>query len=203
MPMRKSSRLSGAMPSLRSAMPRCTSTAQRTASTTLENSSNRPSPVVLTMRPSCSAILGSISSRRWAFSAASVPLSSTPMRREYPATSSETIAASRRWSRAKRPSPERSPYRDIEHAPIAQCTTGRARECPERDGSAGQRPLSAISRYGCTWPRTACRPTSSIRSIADVRAWDSNYVLRVHSNQQEFSRGSAAFADQFPLVGSG
>ena len=105
MPMRKSSRLSGATPALRSAMPRCTSTAQRTASTTLENSSNRPSPVVLTMRPSCSAILGSMSSRRWAFSAASVPLSSTPMRREYPATSSETIAASRRWSRATYPSP--------------------------------------------------------------------------------------------------
>jgi len=40
----------------------------------------------------------------------------------------EPTAASRRWSRAKRPSPERSPYRDIEHAPIAQCTTGRARE---------------------------------------------------------------------------
>ena len=35
MPIRKSSRLSGAMPLLRSAMSRCTSTAQRTASTTL------------------------------------------------------------------------------------------------------------------------------------------------------------------------
>jgi transposase-like protein len=35
------------------------STAQRTASTTLANSTRRPSPVVLTMRPRCSLILGS------------------------------------------------------------------------------------------------------------------------------------------------
>ena len=60
--------LSAGTPALRSAMPRCTSTAQRTASTTLANSTSRPSPVVLTMRPRCSAILGSISSRRCAFS---------------------------------------------------------------------------------------------------------------------------------------
>ena len=38
-------------PALRSAMPRWISTAQRTASTTLANSTSRPSPVVLTMRP--------------------------------------------------------------------------------------------------------------------------------------------------------
>ena len=48
-------------PILRSAMPRCTSTAQRTASTTLSNSTSRPSPVVLTRRPRCSAIFGSTS----------------------------------------------------------------------------------------------------------------------------------------------
>jgi hypothetical protein len=40
-------------------MSRWISTAQRTASTTLANSTSRPSPVVLTMRPRCSAILGS------------------------------------------------------------------------------------------------------------------------------------------------
>ena len=34
--------------------------AQRTASTALANSTSAPSPVVLTMRPRCSAILGSI-----------------------------------------------------------------------------------------------------------------------------------------------
>ena len=43
----------------RSAIPRCTSTAQRTASTTLANSAKKPSPVFLTTRPRCSAIFGS------------------------------------------------------------------------------------------------------------------------------------------------
>src|SRR5437762_953543 len=36
---------------------------QRTASTTLANSSSRPSPVVLTMRPPCAVIFGSTTSR--------------------------------------------------------------------------------------------------------------------------------------------
>ena len=43
--------VSAARSALRSAMPRWTSTAQRTASTTLRNSTSTPSPVVLTMRP--------------------------------------------------------------------------------------------------------------------------------------------------------
>jgi len=43
--------------------------AQATASTTLGNSTSSPSPVVLTMRPLCSAIFGSIRSRRSAFEA--------------------------------------------------------------------------------------------------------------------------------------
>ena len=43
----------------RSTIARCTSTAQRTASTTLPNSTSMPSPVVLTMRPRCSRILAS------------------------------------------------------------------------------------------------------------------------------------------------
>ena len=38
-------------PTLRSAMPRCHSVAQRRPSTTLANSTNSPSPVVLTIRP--------------------------------------------------------------------------------------------------------------------------------------------------------
>ena len=63
---------------LLSAIAACISAAQRTASTTLENSINSPSPVVLTMRPRCSLTLGSPSSRRIAFSAASVPSSSAP-----------------------------------------------------------------------------------------------------------------------------
>ena len=66
MPMRNSMRRSGGTPAFRSAIPRCTSTAQRTASTTLGNSTSSPSPVVLTMRPRCSAICGSTSSRRMA-----------------------------------------------------------------------------------------------------------------------------------------
>src|SRR6516162_4971608 len=56
MPMRNSMRLSAATPLFRSGIAYCTSTAQRTASTTLANSTSRPSPVVLTMRPRCSAI---------------------------------------------------------------------------------------------------------------------------------------------------
>ena len=67
---------------LRSPMPRCTSTAQRTASTTLGNSASSPSPVVLTMRPPRSAIFGSSSSRRCALSRARVPSSSAPINRE-------------------------------------------------------------------------------------------------------------------------
>jgi hypothetical protein len=46
---------------LRSTIPRCSSTARRTASTTLGNSANMPSPVVFTMRPRCSLIFGSTS----------------------------------------------------------------------------------------------------------------------------------------------
>ena len=38
-------------PAFRSGISCCTATAQRTASTTLANSSSRPSPVVFTMRP--------------------------------------------------------------------------------------------------------------------------------------------------------
>src|SRR5215471_12772516 len=47
---------------------RWTSTAHRTASTTLTNSAKKPSPVFLTIRPRYSAIFGLTSSPRWAFS---------------------------------------------------------------------------------------------------------------------------------------
>ena len=59
----------------------CISVAQRSASTTLANSTSSPSPMVLTMRPRYSAILGSISSRRYALSRARVPSSSAPISR--------------------------------------------------------------------------------------------------------------------------
>ena len=52
-------RLSTGMPAVRSAIASCTSTAHRTASMTLWNSARSPSPIVLTMRPRCSAIFGS------------------------------------------------------------------------------------------------------------------------------------------------
>ena len=52
--------------------------------------------VVLTMRPWCSAIFGSISSWRSALRRSSVPSSSASISREYPATSAARIAARRR-----------------------------------------------------------------------------------------------------------
>lgn len=52
--------------------------AQRTGSTTLLNSTSRPSPIVRTMRPPRSAIVGSTTSWRTVPSAASVPSSSRP-----------------------------------------------------------------------------------------------------------------------------
>jgi hypothetical protein len=82
MPMRNSMRRSSGISSLRSAIARCHSTAQRTASTTLANSTNSPSPVVLTRRPQCSAIFGSDTSRRSAINAVCAPSSSSPISRE-------------------------------------------------------------------------------------------------------------------------
>ena len=57
----------------RSIIARCTSAPQRTALTTLENSASIPSPVVLTMRPECSSIFTSTSSRRCALRRSCVP----------------------------------------------------------------------------------------------------------------------------------
>jgi hypothetical protein len=84
MPMRNSMRRSAGVAAVRAIISRCTSTAQRTASTTLANSTRRPSPVVLTMRPRCSAILGSPSSRRTARNAASPRRSAANSRRHRP-----------------------------------------------------------------------------------------------------------------------
>ena len=86
------------MSASRSTIARWISTAQRTASTTLGNSTSTPSPVSLTMRPRCFLIFGSVSWRRCAFSRSSVPSSSAPIIREYPATSAARIAARPRWT---------------------------------------------------------------------------------------------------------
>jgi hypothetical protein len=67
-PTRNSIRFSGGMPALRSAIPRCTSTAHRTASTTLGNLTKKPSPVFFTIRPLCSPIFGLTSSPRCSLS---------------------------------------------------------------------------------------------------------------------------------------
>ena len=80
-PIRNAIRCSAGRSASRPAMPRWISTAQATASTTLANSTSAPSPMSLTIRPWCSAIAGSMNSRRWAFSRASVPASSAPMSR--------------------------------------------------------------------------------------------------------------------------
>ena len=65
-PVRNVIRLSSETSALRSTISRWVSTAQRTVSTTLGNSTSMPSPVVLTMRPRCSLISGSRSWRRCA-----------------------------------------------------------------------------------------------------------------------------------------
>src|SRR5262249_2585834 len=67
------------------------------------NSAKKPSPVFFTMRPRCSPIFGLTSCPRWALSLSCVPSSSTPIRREYPATSAARIAARRRTGGIVRP----------------------------------------------------------------------------------------------------
>ena len=72
MPIRNSMRLSGATSALRSTIAFWTSMAQFTASTTLRNSTIAPSPVRLTTRPRCTAMVGSIRSLRSARSRARI-----------------------------------------------------------------------------------------------------------------------------------
>src|SRR5438034_1590805 len=94
MPMRNSMRRSAGRPVLRSIIAFCTSMAQRTASTTLRNSTSAPSPVRFTTRPLCTAMVGSIRSLRSARSRANVRSSSAPVSRLNPTTSAARIAAS-------------------------------------------------------------------------------------------------------------
>jgi hypothetical protein len=80
---------------------------------------SKPSPVVLTMRPRCSVIFGSISSARIALSRLRVPSSSVPISREYPATSAASIAARRRvWLMSPRPRPSADRTRTARGAPV-------------------------------------------------------------------------------------
>jgi signal transduction histidine kinase len=97
------------------------------ASTTLANSTRSPSPVVLTMRPRCSVIFGSISSARIDRRRLRVPSSSAPISREYPATSAARIAARRRVVVIPaRPSPNVTPIREARGA--RGCGTERRAE---------------------------------------------------------------------------
>jgi hypothetical protein len=75
---------------------RCTSIAQRSAASALPNSSSIPSPAVLTIRPPCSAIFGSMMRSRITRSRANAPASSGSMCRLKPTTSAIRIAASLR-----------------------------------------------------------------------------------------------------------
>ncbi len=65
------------------------------AATTLANSANMLSPVLFTTRPPCSLIAAS-KMARCAVRSSSVPESSWPMSREYPATSAIRMAVRRR-----------------------------------------------------------------------------------------------------------
>ena len=85
------------------------------ASTTLRNSMRMPSPVRLTTRPLCTAMVGSIRSLRRARSRASVRSSSEPESLLYPATSAARMAASFRVSAMAVPSP---------HARLARLLVG-------------------------------------------------------------------------------
>ena len=100
MPARYWMRRSLGAPASVSAIARWIRTALSSASTTLPNSTSRPSPVVLTMRPPCSCRTGSISSWRWDLWRAMVPASSASMCREKPTISIARMAASLRTTRS-------------------------------------------------------------------------------------------------------
>ena len=91
--MRNTIRRSSGRPVLRSTMLFCNSTAQRTASTTLRNSTRNPSPMRLTTRPLWTAMVGSMRSLRSARRRASVRSSSVLASRLNPTTSAARIAA--------------------------------------------------------------------------------------------------------------
>src|SRR5216683_1843764 len=95
-PIRSSRRRSGAIGSLTARDARCISTAQLSASTTLEKSASKLSPAVPTILPPCAAISGSTAPRS-SPSARCVPASSSPIRRLKPTTSACRMAASFRF----------------------------------------------------------------------------------------------------------
>src|SRR5215469_13490126 len=163
-PTRNSIRFSGGIAALRPAIPCCTSTPQRTASTTLGNSASIPSPVFFTMRPRCSLILGSTSSRKCALRRACVPSSSIPIKREYPATSAARTAASLRSARV-------SVAKAVSLNRMAGIVTGVA---PHSSGKrTPRRPLSLASRRDLAEDRLNQCDSRTYRAKAgmDIEAW--------------------------------
>jgi hypothetical protein len=79
--MRNTMRLPSGRPELRSIIAFWISVAQRTASTTLRNSTIAPSPVRLTTRPRCTATVGSIRSLRSALRRARIAQGYCPRQR--------------------------------------------------------------------------------------------------------------------------
>ena len=99
-PIRNSSRLPSGRVSFCSAMLRWNSTAVRTASTALANSTSMPSAVVLTMRPRCVAMVGWTSAFLISFSRTRAPSTPASIRRSQPTVSAASTAASRRSTRS-------------------------------------------------------------------------------------------------------
>src|SRR5215469_10612581 len=163
-PMRNSIRRSGGTSAFRSAISRCTSTAHLTASTTLGNSPSIPSPVFLTLRPRCSLIFGSTSSRKCALSCACVPSSSTPINREYPATSAARTAASLRSARV-------SVAKAVSLNRMAGIVTGVAAHSSGK--RSPRRPLSLASRRDLAEDRLNQCDSRTYRAKAgmDIEAW--------------------------------
>jgi hypothetical protein len=128
----------------------------RAASTALANSTNIPSPVVLTIRPRWDAMVGSTSAFLMAFSRAKLPSSSVPMRRLYPATSAASTAANRRCAR--------SPVK------IGPWTANPTRSIKARRAAFGLEPMSASGQLGSGRVRVDVRFTPKSRYGQNIPA---------------------------------
>jgi hypothetical protein len=147
---------------LRSAIPRWTSRAHRTASTTLLNSANIPSPVFLTTRPRCWAILGSTRERRWSWSWVCVPSSSRPVNRLYPATSAARMAVSRR-SRSVDKAPSGMGGEQSTPLPArARCLSGKTASAMNHQFELGRAGIVLVSSVA---PPAFCGMTTSWNHI--------------------------------------
>jgi hypothetical protein len=137
--------------------------AQRAASTTLANAMSKLPPMVLTMRPPCSLIFGSTSSRLTALSAARVPSSSAPISRDTPphrrrgsrrdAGQWAWLVRRRRWLNQVYPETCGSPTIEI----VGVSRVGRIRIVAGSRKIAGQHPGKAV-KIGQEVKQVGCRP---------------------------------------------